>query len=226
VIYWIPETDCEGATAEIAGRENGDQVQAWSLLVDRQQSGLKLVVQGTMQMQDIENALTVIRLAIHNEISGQRFYNDASFYCIDPWAKDVFASLAQEEETHTHLLLAEYEALQTHGRWLDADAALASGAEIDITRFTFPDDESADELFPPQWSAGETIDRRADDLAALAFGIQMEQQAIALYGEQADRNTDPAARKAYRFLVQEETRHYRQLKGQWEKIAGMPFVER
>jgi rubrerythrin len=174
-------------------------------------------------MSDTEIALAVIRRAIHNEVAGQRFYNDASFYCVDPWAKDMFAGLAREEENHTQLLLAEYESLSSTGQWLDPDAVIASGVGVDITKFTFPDDEAAEELFPPQWSAADAIDRRGDDLAALAFGIQMEQQAIALYEQEADSRADPAAQKAYGFLVDEERRHYRELKGQWERLAGRPF---
>jgi rubrerythrin len=51
----------------------------------------------------------------------------------------------------------------------------------------------------------------------------MEEQAINLYGEQSQENVDPAAREAYQFLVDEERRHYRQLKDQWERLAGIPF---
>ena len=171
-------------------------------------------------MQELDGALGVIRRAIQNEIAGQRFYNDASFYCIDPWAKEVFATLARDEEVHTHLLLVEYESLSTGGQWLDPDIAEASGARADIRNISFPDDELAQQLFPPQRSASVAIDRTADDLAALAFGTEMEQGAIALYTEQADRTTDPAAKEAYRFLVEEEIRHYEQLKEHWERLAG------
>jgi rubrerythrin len=178
-----------------------------------------------MSTPDLESALAVMRHAIHNEITGQRFYNDASFYCIDPWAKDVFSSLAQEEEKHTQLLLVEYEALETQGHWVDPDEALARASEVDITTLTFSDDEPAEELFPPQWSMGDAVDRRADDLAALAFGVRMEQEAIDLYGRERASNPDPAAQEAYEFLVEEELRHFRQLKEQWERLAGMPFSE-
>ena len=174
-------------------------------------------------MRGIESALEVIRQAIQNEIAGQRFYSDASFYCLDPWAKDLFSSLALEEEGHTQLLLVEYESLKQHGEWLDPEAARSSSAQVDITQFTFSDHESAQELFPSQWSVDQAVDRRADDLAALAFGISMEEQAINLYGEQSQESDDPAAREAYQFLVDEERRHYRQLKDQWERLAGVPF---
>jgi rubrerythrin len=176
-----------------------------------------------MTTHDPEHALAVVQRALHNEIAGQRFYNDAAYYCIDPWAKEIFASLAREEEEHTRLLLVEYEALTTRGRWLDLDTAMSNAADLDITRFTFPELEPAVELFPPEWPASQAVDRRADDLAALAFGMEMEDKAIALYGEEARTNKDRAARQAYEFLIEEERRHYHQLRTQWEKLAGRAF---
>jgi rubrerythrin len=174
-------------------------------------------------MRALDGTLAVIQRAIHNEVAGQRFYDDAAHHCIDPWAREIFARLAQDEEGHTCLLLAEYEALRTGGQWLDPETALAKNADVDITRFTFPDDDLGPELFPPQWSAADAIDRRADDLAALAFGVRMEQVAIDLYAGEAEAAQDPAARQAYQFLVEEETRHYEQLRGHWEALAGISF---
>ncbi|MGD2206333.1 MAG: ferritin family protein [Anaerolineae bacterium] len=173
-----------------------------------------------MTTQDVNRALTVLGQAIHNEITGQQFYNDAAHHCVDPWAKEIFAVLAEEENQHTRLLLLEYEALETQGQWLDLEAALASEAEVDITRFTFLDDGMGQELF-----ARQAVDRRIDDLEALAFGIQMEEKAIDLYSQSVKTATDPRARKAYEFLVEEETRHYHQLRDRWEALAGMAFKE-
>lgn len=181
------------------------------------------VVQGMNSTREVEAALAVVQHALHNEIVGQRFYNDAAFYCVDPWAKEVFANLAREEESHTQLLLVEYQSLETHGRWVDPEVALQKGADIDITSVTFADNEPVEELFPPQWSVTEAVDRRADDLTALAFGIQMELRAIALYAHEAAGSSDLAAQDAYQFLIDEETRHHRQLKEQWERLAGIPF---
>jgi rubrerythrin len=176
-------------------------------------------------MQNLHSALAVIRRAIHNEIAGQRFYSEAAYYCIDPWAKGVFADLTQEEEAHTRLLLLEYEALTTQGRWIDPEIAMANGSDVHVTKFTFPDDEPAEELFPPQWSADQALDRRADDLAALAFGIRMEEIAIELYSQSARAIDDPIGQEAYEFLVEEERRHYHQLRTNWERLAGVAIEE-
>jgi rubrerythrin len=174
-------------------------------------------------MQDTETALAIVRRAVRNEIAGQGFYNDAAYHCIDLWAKEIFATLAREEEEHTRLLLLAYEALTRQGRWIDLDSARTSDAVVDITRLDFPEDGPAEELFPPEWSMGGVVDRRADDLAALAFGIQMEERTIDLYRRAATTSGDAAAQEAYEFLVQEEIRHYHQLKNHWEKLAGMAF---
>ena len=174
-------------------------------------------------MQDMEGALVALQRAIYNEVVGQQFYDDAAYYCVDLWAKDIFATLAREEEEHTRLLLIEYEALKTRGRWIDLETARASTTEVDITAISFPDSGPEVTLFPVQKSVGEIIDRRADDLMALAFGIKMEQEAIGLYGLQAQITREPAGRDAYQVLVQEETRHYDELRTQWEKLAGRIF---
>lgn len=178
-----------------------------------------------MSVQSIDSALAVVRRAIYNEITGQRFYSDAAYHCIDPWAKEIFDTLASEEEEHTQLLLLEYEALTTDGRWIDLDTALTSNVEVDITRFHFSEEEPAEDLFPAQRSVEQAVDRRADDLAALAFGIRMEKRAIGLYGNAAETEADRAAREAYQFLVEEETRHYHQLRSHWERLSGTAWPE-
>lgn len=174
-------------------------------------------------MGDLEEALSVIERAIQNEIAGQRFYQDAAYYCIDPWAKEAFSTLAREEEEHATLLLGEYQSLTSQGRWLSPEAALELGARTDIGRLTFSGNEPGAALFPAGWSPEHAVDRRTDDLSVLAFGIQIEEQSLALYQQQADGIPDPAAREAYQFLVEEERRHHRQLQARWESLAGRPW---
>jgi rubrerythrin len=174
-------------------------------------------------MRDRQGALRVIGNAIHNEVSGQRFYSDAAHFCIDLWAKEMFASLAEEEELHTRLLLVEYEALSSGGNWIDHKTALEKEARVDVTAFTFPEDELGEDLFPAHGSSDQSVDRTMDDLSALALGIGMETKAIDLYTKAAIATDDIAAREAYEFLVVEETRHYDQLRAQWEKLAGRAF---
>jgi rubrerythrin len=176
-------------------------------------------------VDDYQGALVAIQRAIQNEIAGQRFYDDAAFHCFDPWAKEAFDLLAREEESHVLLLLGEYRSLTTQKRWLPPEAALRLGASLDITQMTFSSDGPKTKLFPPEWPAEKAIDRRADDLSALAFGLEIEEQSIALYQQEAEAAKEPAAREAYLFLVSEERQHYQQLQARWESLAGMSWPE-
>jgi rubrerythrin len=172
---------------------------------------------------DVEATLAILATAIQNEIAGQRFYHEASRYCIDLWAKEIFAALARDEERHTQILAGEYEALSTEGQWLRPEDALKAGKEVDITRIPLSATRSEMELFPPEWAVGDAIDRTWDDLAALAFGIDLERAAIALYRREESRVTDASAASTFGFLVAEEERHYRQLVDRWEQLAGVEF---
>jgi rubrerythrin len=167
-----------------------------------------------------ENALAVVRRALHDEIAGQQFYSEAAFYCIDLWAKELFDMLARDEEEHTQLLLVEHEALTTGGRWIELETARASEAKVGVTDLDLSHDAPEEPLFPPQWSVEAAVERQADDLAALAFGIKMEERAIDLYGQAARTAEDRMVQEAYHFLVEEETRHHEQLREHWEKLSG------
>jgi len=176
-------------------------------------------------MEEQNGALVVLLRAIQNEIAGQRFYDDAARYCIDLWAKELLSTLAREEEGHAQLLLGQHDALRSGAGWLDLQEAMDRGATADVSRLTFPAEGPAAALFPPAWSPTQALDRAADDLSALALGIEIEKLAVALYQGESDTAQDEAARDAYRFLVQEERRHYRQLTTHWERLSGAPWED-
>ena len=159
----------------------------------------------------------------------QTVRDETSLYCLEAFAYRFNPVVAKAIEIARSGVLGELRFLHTISNFLMGDPdpakALESASGVDITGLTFTDDEPAAELFPPQWSMGNAVDRRADDLAALAFGMRMEQEAIELYDGERANTLEPAAQKAYRFLVEEEIRHYDQLKEQWERLSGRPFSE-
>ncbi len=177
-------------------------------------------------MEEQNGALVVLLRAIRNEVDGQRFYDDAARYCIDPWAKGLLDQLACDEEEHSQLLLGQYDALRAGEGWLDPVQAMARGATVDLSQIAFPAEDRLAILFPSGWSPAQAIDRGADDLAALALGIEMEKQAIALYEGECQVAHDEAAQEAYGFLVQEEGRHYRELAEHWQRLSGVPWEEK
>ena len=176
-------------------------------------------------MEHEDSALVVLLHAIQNEIAGQRFYDDAARFCIDPWAKELLDRLAREEEGHVQLLLGQYDALRGGLGWRDIQEATERGAAADLSRVAFPAGEPPAALFPSGWSPAQALDRGSDDLSALMLAIEIEKLAVGLYQRESETARDDAAREAYLFLVQEERRHYRQLTAQWERLSGLPWEE-
>jgi hypothetical protein len=111
-------------------------------------------------MRNQEPALIVLLRAIQNEIATQRFYDDAASYCIDPWAKDVFGSLAREREDRAYLLLCEYESLRANGRWHHGGSAWPADPGPDFSRLRFEEGEKAEEVFPEERRSGDRSAQR------------------------------------------------------------------
>ncbi len=167
--------------------------------------------------------MAVLREAIRNEVAGRQFYADAAHYCIDLWAKETFARLADDEEEHTRLLARVYQELAAGGDWLDLETARYGTLAPDLDSLDLAHESTKESLFSTRGSPADLIDRKSDDLAALALGIEMERRAIHLYGEQALTVDHPQAHAAYRLLMAEETEHRDRLQAHWERLAGTPF---
>jgi rubrerythrin len=176
-------------------------------------------------MQVKQSTLIVLRRAIQNDLAGQRFYFDAASYCIDPWAKEVFATLARGKERHVRRLLAEYELVRDADCWNGHGRGRSSRATLDITHLTFEEDEEVEGFSPFRRTAGQLVDRRSDDLQALALGIDMERSVLELYRQASLAEEDREVRKAYEFLLRDKARYYHRLRDQWQDLAGMPLDE-
>jgi len=176
-------------------------------------------------MEEQHGALVVLLRAVQTEVSGQRFYDDAARYCIDPWAKELLYTLAREEEAHAQFLLGQHDALRSGAGWLTLEEGMARGAAADISRFVVLAEDPSAALFPPGWSPAQALDQGSDDLTALTLGIEIEKLAVALYQGEGTAARDGAAQDAYRFLAQEERRHYRLLTTHWERLSGTPWEE-
>jgi hypothetical protein len=178
---------------------------------------------GGQSMQLRQAALIVLRRGIQNDLAGQRFYFDAASYCIDPWAKEVFVTLAQRKEKQVRRLLAEYESACDLNQQNGNGPGRAPRATFDITQLTFQDDEDVEEPFPFQLTASQLVDRRSDDLDALALGIDVERSVLEQYSHASRAARDQEVRKAYEFLLRDTARHYHRLRDQWKELTGVPF---
>ena len=164
-------------------------------------------------MSKHEEALAVLRRAMENEREGYHFYLEAAERSADPAGQGTFRTLAKDEERHLAILLVEYYSLIAGQGWVAPEEALAREVEVDITKPLFPGEELAPQEkspFEATWAAYD-VEALAGDLAALEFGMDVEEEFYKMYEKATAETDDPLGRRAYEFLMKEENRHFKLL---------------
>lgn len=171
-------------------------------------------------MNDINNALSVLRRAMKGERDGYRFYVEAAKRSADPAGAGTFGSLARAEEDHLRLILVEHQSLSAGQGWVDPEEAMARDVEVDINK-PLPGEEAEpkkESPFSATWAAYE-VDGLAGDLAALEFGMDMEKRFYNMYREAAEQTEEPLAHQAYEFLMKEENKHFKILQDAYDYLS-------
>jgi rubrerythrin len=147
----------------------------------------------------------ILRKGMSLERDGYNFYMQVAEHASDKRGKAMFLDLAQQEKDHLHLLWAEYNALEAGKGWLPYEQAMQVDMDFDPSSPNLPGQE------PPGPPAVFTPDRMIsveNDVAALKFGLETERISRQLYADGAEKTDDANARAAYKFLVEQEEKHY------------------
>jgi rubrerythrin len=147
----------------------------------------------------------ILRRGMSLERDGIAFYTQIAERASDKRGKAMFLDLANQEKDHLHLLLAEYQALETGTGWLPYEEAMQVALDFDPAAPDLPGEE------PPEPMPVFTPDREISvesDIAALRYGMETERISRQLYVEGARGTDNPNARAAYEFLVKQEEQHY------------------
>lgn len=147
----------------------------------------------------------VLRRAMQIERNGYRFYTDAAERAVSESGERMFRGLAEDERKHLHLLLVEYDALESGLGWIDPTKALNMPLEFDPSKPDLPGEEYPEPL--PIFSPARQPSLE-NDMAALSFALETEQMSYDLYRNSAEQVEDGAAREAYELLAKEENKHY------------------
>jgi len=156
--------------------------------------------------------------AIRTENEGRYFYLMAANSTTDPKGKEVFKTLADEEEVHMNYLKKQYLSLLEHGEF---DKKLKLGPRADFS--------GANPIFSEQ-----LLERLSDahyEMSALSIGVRLELFALSYYKRRAEESSDAYARGFFNELAEWETGHYRALLTQldalkdfyWEAGGFAPF---
>lgn len=165
---------------------------------------------------DWKSPLGILRRAMDIERDGYRFYTEVAKIAAGPRGRDMFLSLAADEEKHLRLLLVEYRSLEQGKGWIDPTRAMYQDFPLDPANPDLPG-EDYPETFPIFTPARETAIE--NDIAALEFGMETEELSVDLYRDAAAKSTDPLAKQTYEFLTGEELKHFDLLKNSRDYLA-------
>jgi len=143
-------------------------------------------------------AQTMLQYAMYNERLGHRFYIKAMEMTADEKGKNLFRSIAAEEEVHLVILQKEFDSLEKTGDWVTLEQAKGEGAPSPLPKL-FPEEEVEME---------EILQKRTSDLDALDIALDMERRGYELYKGEAERASDLTAKAIYAYLAEQENNHF------------------
>ena len=145
--------------------------------------------------QQTDPGLKALNQGILIELQGRQFYLKAMDRIKDKNGKSLFRSLAKDEALHLQILRTEYQAVSRGRKWLTLEQAKASRPE-ELSLFPGKEGELA-----------ALIKEDTTDLQALELAMDFETRGYKMYAKAAE-GADPVSQKVYKFLAQEENRHF------------------
>ena len=144
----------------------------------------------------MEERLKALETAMKLEEDGKKFYMDVSEKATNVFTKDMFRSLAKDEDVHLATVKAIYKKLKEEDKW---PKLITSIGDVVKTKAVFPDDAK---------DLNMTEEDISESLKVLEIGIKMEEDSIKFYNELAEKATDPFEIRFFLALEHEERGHY------------------
>ena len=152
-----------------------------------------------------DKILQVLRIAIQMEIDGKQYYQKVSQRCRNPVFKELFHSLATEEDLHQQKFEQIYNDIRQQKAWPETHFKPDRGKKL-RTLFTKVTEELGS-MQPP-----------ATHLDALQIAMNMENQTYDFYISQGKKATYDAEGDFYQTLAGEERQHYLVLLNYYEYL--------
>lgn len=143
-------------------------------------------------MED-KTVLEALKLAAHKEQDARKFYLESAERVKDACGREMFLSLADEEQHHLTMVQRTYESLVGGGGWVEFAEAAA------VAEF---------EPLKARENLKREVGEATSEADALLLAIQLENDSYDLYVKQAEQVSDPAGKQMYRYLAQAERRHF------------------
>lgn len=160
-------------------------------------------------MDDKQLALTILERAMDIEQEGQGFYLKASQTTRDEKGREIFATLAGDEQKHYNLIRRQYDALTKEEKWREFPEIKPITSSLE--RPLFPIGKEA---------LKKAITDKSSDRDALLFGLEIETKSYNLYCGAASETEAPLGKRMFEFLAGEERGHFNILMMRYDALFG------
>ncbi len=147
-------------------------------------------------MADLKNYISVLSMAIENEVEAYEFYLGVSQKVEDASIKSIFKQLAEQELGHRDLLSS----------YLDND-------DRPLTFEALPDYKVSETVDKPKLSM------QMKPVDAMALAMKREEEAMQMYKDLADSSSDAAQKDLFMNLSNMEKGHKVQLEDVYTNMA-------
>lgn len=164
-----------------------------------------------MDQANRQIVLEAVKSAIITELRGEEIYRAAAERATDPAAKQMFESLAADEQQHKAFLEQNFKSLLEDGVWC------VPATPENLTALDHSDVINDDFL--------KRVKGGAFEMAVIAAGCELERSAINFYNQQAAECPDEESKKVFKFLAEWEETHLKALSELEGRLKDQYFAD-
>ena len=152
-----------------------------------------------------DNVKDAIKTAIQMEKDGYAFYKKASSQTSSEMGKEIFESLANDEQLHLEVFQKLFEDRIEKSEWDDLVNSSKKYTEIDI--------------FPKDLKQIEGANPDANELDAIHIAMDSEKNAIDYYGKIKEKINEEEIKKIINEIIEQEKNHYSILQEEFDHLS-------
>jgi rubrerythrin len=152
--------------------------------------------------EDVKNA---IKTAIQMEKDGFAFYKKASAQTSSDMGREIFDSLANDEQLHLEVFQKLFEDRIKKSEWNNLVNSSKKYADIDI--------------FPKDLQQIEGANPDTNELDAIKIAMDSEKDAIEYYGKIKEKTKEEDIKRIINEIIEQEKNHYSILQEEFEHLT-------
>ena len=146
-----------------------------------------------------------IKTAIQMEKDGYAFYKKASVQTSSDMGRDIFESLANDDQLHLEVFQKLFEDEIEKSEWENLVNSSKKYVDIDI--------------FPKDLKQIEGVNPDTNELDAIKIAMDSEKDAIEYYGEIKEKTKEEDIRQIINEIIEQEKNHYSILQDEFDYLS-------